>query len=215
MLTPDADEARRWAEEELGKAIYDDSPTLVERIIDWFGHLLDRLGELGGSAPPALVPVLVVLLVAVVVAVALLLGGRVRRRRVRAAAASAALFDGTRSAAELTARADAAARRRDYATAVVERFRAIIRDLDERAVLEDRPGLTAHEAVLAAGAALPDAAVGLARGGRLFDDARYGHAVPDQSADAELRALAEHVARLRAVHGPLTASTPAGWGEVR
>lgn len=214
MLSPDADQARRWAEEELAKPIYDDSPTLVERVVEWFGRLLERLGELGAGAPPALVPVLVVLLAAVALAVALLLGGRVRRRRA-ARAASATLFDDTSSAAELTARADAAARAGDYATAVVERFRAVIRDLDERGVLQDRPGLTAHEAVLAATQVLPGAGEGLARGGRLFDDARYGHAVPDASADAELRALAEHVAHLRPAPGPVEEATSGPWGEVR
>lgn len=211
MLAPDADQARRWAAEELAKPIYDDSPTLTERLVEWFQRLLERLDELGASAPSALVPVLVVLLVAVVLAVVVLLGGRVRRRRTLVAAGGAALFDGTRSAAELTARADAAARAGDYATAVVERFRAVIRDLDERSVLEDRPGLTAHEAVLAAGAALPDAADDLAGAGRLFDSARYGHAVPDAADDAALRALAARLARLR----PAVAAAPAGWGEVR
>lgn len=215
MVSPDADQARRWAEEELAQPIYDDSPTLVERVVEWFGRLLERLGELGAGAPPALVPVLVVLLAAVVVAVALLLGGRVRRRRAARAAAEATLFEDAGSAAELTERADAAARAGDYATAVVERFRAIIRDLDERGALEDRPGLTAHEAVLAATQALPRAAEGLARGGRLFDDARYGHAVPDASADAELRALAEHVAHLRPAPGPLEEATTGPWGGAR
>ena len=82
--------------------------------------------------------------------------------------------DDARTAAELRAAADAAAARGDWSTAVLERFRAVVRSLEERALLDDRPGRTAHEAAEAAAARLPARAAELRRAARLFDDVCYG-----------------------------------------
>ena len=59
---------------------------------------------------------------------------------------SGALFDDKRDASMLTLSANKAAAAGDWVSAVVDRFRAIIRSLDERALLEDYPGMTAQEA---------------------------------------------------------------------
>lgn len=190
-VTPDAEEARRWAEQELANRVYDDSPSLLDRIVAWIGDLLEALTSLGGSAPPALAPLVVVLVVAALLAVAVLVGGRVRRRRQTAAAtASAQLFDDARTSADLTAAADGAAARGDWAGAVLDRYRAIIRSLDERALLEDRAGLTAHEAAELAAAALPTLAERLRWAGGRFDAVAYGHAPATAEDDAALRDLA-------------------------
>ena len=200
-VDPDAAEAQRWAERELSKAIYDDAPSLQERLIDWLLGVLDSLSELGGATPPALVPVILAVVFVGVIAVALALGGRARRRRTADALAGAGdLFEDHRSSAELAATADAAARRGDFALAVLERFRSIIRGLDERAILDDRPGLTAHEATTLAAARLPELAADLAGAGHLFDDVRYGHTTPGRAEDDALRRLAERVARARRPH---------------
>lgn len=197
-LVPDAAEARRWAEHELAKAVYDTSPSLVERLLNWLRDLFDALGRLGGQAPPLVVPVVLTIVLAGLLALGLLLGGRIRRRRVAgAAAAGPALFDDDRSSADLTRAADDAARRGDFTTAVLERFRAVIRGLDERGLLDDRPGLTAHEATGLASAALPALGGELGRAGGLFDDVRYGHAAAGPEEDAIMRRLAEQVARAR------------------
>ncbi|MDD9206967.1 DUF4129 domain-containing protein, partial [Georgenia sp. 10Sc9-8] len=130
-----------------------------------------------------------------------------RRRRLRAATAgSHELFDDERSSQQLRVSADAAAARGDYATAVLERFRSVVRALDERAVLDDRPGMTAQEAAGLAGAALPAHAAGLQRAGRLFDDVRYGAAAPGPDEDEVMRDLAEQVATARTE--PLRAEVP-------
>ncbi|MPV87716.1 DUF4129 domain-containing protein [Georgenia ruanii] len=196
-VAPDAAEARRWAEHELAKAVYDTSPSLVERLLDWLRELFDALGRLGGQAPPLVVPVVLTIVLAGLLAVGLLLGGRVRRRRVAGAAAGPALFDDHRSSADLTRAADDAARRGDFTTAVLERFRAVIRGLDERGLLDDRPGLTAHEATGLATTALPALAGELDDAGRLFDDVRYGHAAAGPEEDATMRRLAEQVTHAR------------------
>ncbi len=199
-VEPDADEARRWAEEELSRSVYDDRPNLLERLWTWFLELLERLTDLEASAPPNLVPVLVVLGAVVLIALALYLAGPVHTRRRATRGASHAVFDDTEAtSADLTAAADAAADRGDWALAVLMRFRAIIRSLDERALLDDRPGLTAHEASTAAAARLPDCAAGLTWAGRLFDDVCYGSVRPRATDDARLRELASAVARSRPV----------------
>jgi len=211
-VDPDAAEAQRWAEDELAKPIYSDRPGLLERLGEWLLSLFDGIGRIGVVTPPAVVPVLVVLAFVGVLAAALVLGGRVRRSRVVEPQGSHELFEDERTSADLAAAADAAARRGEWATAVLERFRALIRRLDERAVLEDRAGLTAHEAATLAAAALPAEADGLRWAGRLFDDVRYGHVRPGEAEDAALRDLAARVAGARPGRAPATAA--ASWAEL-
>ena len=76
------------------------------------------------------------------VVVALVIAGRPRlRQRSRVTGAVLADDDG-RSAAELRALAEAAAARGDWDEALVERFRALVRALDERTILTVSPGTT-------------------------------------------------------------------------
>ena len=74
----------------------------------------------------------------------------------------------------------------------LERFRAIVRELEERAVLAEQPGRTAGEAAAAAAGRLPALAAELAAAARLFDDVRYGGRVATPAAH----------------DGPARASTP-------
>jgi hypothetical protein len=67
----------------------------------------------------------------------------------------------------------------------------------ERAVLEARPGRTAHEAVEDAGRRLPAHAVDLRAAGRLFDDVVYGERTPRAADDTGLRELDARVAATR------------------
>src|SRR5699024_912407 len=198
-VEPDADEARRWAREELSRSVYDDEPSLLERLWLWFVEQLERLTGMTAEAPN-LVPIIVVLGVVVLLAVAFSLAGPVRaRRRTRGTRSHAVFDDAHATAADLTAAADAAAGRHDWSLAVLMRFRAIIRSLDERAVLDDRPGLTAHEASTTAAQRLPEQATELDWAGRLFDDVRYGSTTPGAAQDARLRTLAAATARSRPV----------------
>src|SRR3954452_6676662 len=100
----------------------------------------------------------------------------------RAAAARGSLLDDTRSTAEdHRAAAERHAAAGEWPQAIRERLRAIARDLEERAILDPRPGRTADELATEAGAALPDHADELAAGVRVFDDVWYG----GRSGDAE------------------------------
>ncbi len=207
-VVPDAETARRWAVRELADPIYHEGPSLLERFIEWLLSLFDN-APTGLGLPPALVGTLVVLAVGAVVAVAFAVAGPVRASR-RAAASVVVLGDDARRADDLRAAADAAAARGDWSTAVLERFRAVIRSLEERALLDDRPGRTAHEAAEEAGARLPARTADLRRAARLFDDVCYGHVAVDAAADAWLRSVDDDVAASRSADG--AASLTAGRG---
>jgi phage-related minor tail protein len=198
-VVPDAETARRWATEELADPAYHRSPSLLDRLLEWLGSLFDGASSL--SLPPVAVVVTVVLVLLLVLAVAFWVAGPVRASR-RGTASVVVLGDDTRTADQLRAAADDAAARGDWATAVLERFRAVVRSLEERAVLLDAPGRTADEAAEAAGARLPAHTTDLRRAARLFDDVCYGQAAVDAGADAWMRTLDRQVADTRPVGQP-------------
>ena len=205
-VVPDAETARRWATEELAEPIYHEGPSLLERLLEWLGSLFDGAPDRLPLPSPAVVA-LVVLVVALVVGVAFWVAGPVRAAR-RPQRSVVVLGDDTRSAADLRAAADDAAARGDWAAAVLERFRAVVRSLEERAVLQDSPGRTAVEAAEAAGARLPGRTGDLRRAARLFDDVCYGHVAVDADADAWMRTLDAELGDTRPV-GPVATSVVA------
>lgn len=214
-LDPTAQEARRWAEEELARSIYQQGPTLLERILRWLLERWEELVSLQGAGA-VLLPVVVLVLVAAVVTVAMVLGGPLRRRRVRQRDASSALVldDDERSAERLRAAADAAAGAGDYATAVLERFRAIVRGLDERGILTDHRGRTAREAAGRAGAAFAQQARELRSAADLFDGVCYGSTVPGPQQDTWLHDLDRAICSTRPTAAPAPSSGD-GWSVVR
>lgn len=166
--------AQQAAREELAKQVYRDAgPGLVERLLRWLveraGDLLD---EVAGVSPGgyAGIAVLVLLLVAAAVAIRLRVGPLGRQQE-----SERALFvGGERSADQHRAAAEAHAAAGEWAEAVRERLRAVVRSLEERAVLEPRPGRTADEAAAEAGLSLPSCAGDLRSAARLFDEIWYG-----------------------------------------
>jgi hypothetical protein len=110
------------------------------------------------------------------------------------------LFVGrARSSDEHRAAADAAAARGAWADAVRERLRAIVRGVEERGVLDARPGRTADEAAAEAGAVLRSCADDLRRAARLFDDVWYGGRTATQASDEEMRRIDAAVRSARPV----------------
>lgn len=199
-LTPSADDAREWAQAELAKAIYNDEPTLIERVLNWLSELWRQLMSWNSDVGPVVVPLVVLAVVVLIVAAALLIGGPIRRRRVRQQSASAAVLDGDdRTSGELRSAAEAAAAGGDLSLAVLERFRAIVRSLDERVVLEDRAGRTAFEAATEAGRGLPDCAAELLVASQLFDAVCYGDRQAEPADYQRVVAVDETVAAARPV----------------
>ena len=193
--TPDADEARRAATKELSREIYQDHPDLWDRFWQWILDLLDTQSLVPG-VPPWVSTAIVVTIAAVIALLILLTTRLTSARRVRTVPLS--VFTDDRDAATLTRAADEAAERADFATAVVERFRAIIRSLDEHGVIDEYPGMTALEA-----AALTHQSLGehpvvapLYEAAHLFDAVLYGRVVSTRTQDQQMRELAEQVAQV-------------------
>jgi hypothetical protein len=199
------DQAARLADEELAKQVYREAgPSLVERFVRWLleraSSLLDHVAGASPGGYAGLVTVALLVVVAVV-AVRLKVGPLAR-----GAARDASLFTGRpRTAAEHRAQADAFAASGAWAEAVRARLRAVVRGLEERAVLDERPGRTADEAAADAGAALPSCAGDLRQAARLFDEIWYGGRPATRESDATLRALDEKVRATRRA----TAGSPA------
>src|SRR5690606_17249434 len=149
-------------------------PNLVQIIWEWVTRQLAQIQASAASLDPLGLATAAVVLTLVVVVVALLVAGPVRRARLARRDPVAVLGDDVRSAAELRAAADSLAAQQRWSEAVLERFRAITRSLEDRTILDDRPGLTAHEAAGQAGARLPSCAGDLAAAARLFDAVCYG-----------------------------------------
>jgi len=207
-VDPDAPTARRWAVEELADPVYQTGDSLLTRLWNWLLGLFDEASRQQVDLRLALVGALVVL--AAVLAIAFWVAGPVRLRR-RAATARAVLdADDVRTAVQLEAAADAAAARGEWAAAVLERFRSVVRSLEERAVLDERPGRTAHEATVEAGARLADVAAELGAAGRLFDGVAYGDEPAAERDDVWLRAVAARVreARPSRVAGAVVEAVP-------
>ncbi|MFJ2236645.1 DUF4129 domain-containing protein [Streptomyces sp. NPDC087859] len=168
------DPAREAARRELSKRLYhENDPSWFQRALDAFWDWVDKLFGTAATATPGGALGLVVIILAVL-AVLGALWWRLGTPR-REPASSAALFDDRpRSAAEHRATAEAHAAQGHWNQAVQERMRAIVRSLEERALLDIRPGRTADEAAAEAARALPSRADRLHTAARDFDDVTYG-----------------------------------------
>ncbi|MFE1838078.1 DUF4129 domain-containing protein [Streptomyces sviceus] len=183
-LTIPRDPAREAARRELSKRMYhENDPSWFQRALNAFWDWVGKLFDTASSATPGGALGLVVVIAAIVLVVGAL-WWRLGTPR-RGPASSAALFDDRpRSAADHRAAAEAHAAQGHWNQAVQERMRAIVRSLEERALLDVRPGRTADEAAAEAGRALPSQTDRLRSAARDFDDVTYGgRAATEQSYD--------------------------------
>lgn len=189
--------ARQAARRELSKARYRDAePSLLERgisaVLRRLGELLDRVTVPGGRGGLLLLALLVVGAVAVV----LVRLGPLQRRTARGPAP--ALDAGPRQSAEGHRQAALQAEQAGaYAAAVREWLRAVVRELEDRGVLDVRPGRTALEVARDGGAALPALAGELSTAAVIFDQVWYGGRPASPADAARLAALAERVRQER------------------
>ncbi|MEU0220183.1 DUF4129 domain-containing protein [Streptomyces sp. NPDC006265] len=173
-LTIPRDPAREAARRELSKRMYhENDPSLFQRALDAFWEWLGKLLNAASTATPGGTLGLIVIIVAVI-AVLAALWWRLGTPR-RQPTSSATLFDDRpRSAADHRAAAEAHAAQSHWNQAVQERMRALVRALEERALLDVRPGRTADEAAADAGRTLPAHTDRLRTAARDFDDVTYG-----------------------------------------
>ncbi|WP_163508855.1 DUF4129 domain-containing protein [Fodinicola acaciae] len=204
------DDARRSAAEELAKQPYQQhQDSVLERwasdTLDWIDRHLNALsgGDAGANWG----------FVVVVIAALLLIGLLVWRfglpsRSVTSAEPKLRLGTGTTTSHNDLADQYAADGR--YAEAVRERLRAIVRSLEERDLLDPRPGRTVTEIVAAVRRSLPDATAQLTKGAQLFSDIWYGTKVASRRDDTTMRQVYEAVAAAKPADAepePVTA----GW----
>ncbi|MFF7105203.1 DUF4129 domain-containing protein [Streptomyces nigra] len=188
-LTVPRDPAREAARRELSKSRYhEDDPGWFQRALDAFWDWVEDLFDSASTATPGGTLGLVVVIL-VVLAVIGVLWWRLGTPR-REPTSSAALFDDRpRSAAEHRSAAEAHAAQGHWNRAVQERMRAIVRSLEERALLDVRPGRTADEAAADAGGSLPAHTDRLRAAARAFDDVTYGGRTASQQTYQHLAAL--------------------------
>ena len=182
-----AEEARRRALDELAKAKYGGTPEWLQRAAERASRWAERAMEAylrwraAQDASAGVSPWFVIAVILLVTAIALVVWkvGLPRWQRRRGHDDSLAL-DPTKAATDYRALADQAAAAEDWRVAVRERFRAVVRELEVRTIIDVRPARTAWEAAYSASRAVPAAAGALHTGAELFNAVVYG----DQPADA-------------------------------
>ncbi|HIY25140.1 MAG TPA: DUF4129 domain-containing protein [Candidatus Brachybacterium merdigallinarum] len=194
-LPVDPDTARERVLEELSKQEYDDSPGFIDWLLAtidaWLTDLLDGID--GSSTAQAAIAIAVVLLLAVVVFLLLRRTGLIRRG---ASLGVAPELDAepVLSGAQLREAAHAAITEGRLDDGAVLALRALVRDLEERTLLDVVAGMTSHEAATAAGLAFPELEGRLRQGAAAFDTAAYSvRSVRPKQAEDLLR-LAEFIA---------------------
>lgn len=195
------DEAGRRAAEELAKAKYGGTPPWLIDLAERADFLLQRLVELfarffggpvaagGGGVSWGFVIAVLILLAAVALVV-----WRVGLPRWRGRHRDAEVeLDPTRAAADYRGRSEEYAAAGEWAAAVRERFRAVVRELEVGTILDVRPARTAWEAAYRASRVLPDCAETLRDGAETFNAVVYGDRPATDTAYRQLVALDEQV----------------------
>lgn len=208
-VTIPRDPAREAAERELSKPMYhENDPSLAQRALDAFWDWIDKLFGAASTATPGGALGLVVIVLAVL-AVLGALWWRLGTPH-RAPTSAPALFDDRpRSAAEHRASAEAHATQGHWNQAVQERMRAMVRSLEERALLDPRPGRTADEAAAEAARTLPSHADRLRAAARDFDDVTYGGRAAEPRTYHRLTELDHDLERTKPVLASSSAQSPA------
>ena len=194
-VSPGPPQAREWLKQELQGTEYR-SPWL-DSVLRWITDLVSRLLD-GARNLAGLSPLITALIALSVIAFLVWVLPRVRREPVASASTGAVLQDLTITSRHYRDLASQSLREGRFDDAVLDGFRAIARDMSDRAVLNDAPGRTAHEVSLALASPFPGHADRLAGAADLFDSVRYGHR----------RANADQATRIHRLDAELAATRP-------
>lgn len=188
------DGARQAAKDELAKRGYHtNDPSAVERAADWLIHKLSHLLDVAAQHSPGnnMGLLVIVVGVAAIATVVIMRIGRVRRTTKLAQPLLGATIE---TAADHRRRAQTYAAQEQWAQAVREWLRAVARELEERGVLDPRPGRTAAELCADTAVELPALSADLRRAAATFDAIWYGGRTAKPDDEQLLRALDRRVA---------------------
>jgi hypothetical protein len=196
-LDPDREEARELLIRELTRAEYNRPESFVMRAMEWLTERLDGLIEVlpGSTGLSSLILGLVLALV--VVAIVFVLRGSTRSRRLQDRGAGLVLEEPGLTAEDYRARADAAARSGDWDRVLLDSYRAIAAATEERTLLDELPGTTAHEIAVGLALPFPDHAGALAAAAHRVEAVRYGGAHATQPEAERVRELDRLLSRTR------------------
>ncbi|MGW1931197.1 DUF4129 domain-containing protein [Streptomyces sp. NPDC001919] len=201
--------AREAAERELSEPMYhENDPNLLQRGLDRFWEWVGDLFDAASGATPGGVIGLVVVALLVIAAVAALWWRLGTPHRAPGATGDSLFADGPRTARDHREAAAGHAAAGRWNQAVQERTRAIVRALEERALLDPRPGRTADEAAAEASRSLPAHADDLRLAVRVFDDVTYGGRTADEPAYRRIEELDTILERTRPTLDPAASGTP-------
>ncbi|GAB3172061.1 DUF4129 domain-containing protein [Myceligenerans halotolerans] len=196
-VEPGREEAHDWLRTELQRAEYAERESLLQRLVDAIAEWFQGLDVPNAGLATTQLAIVIVGVVLLVLVLAWLVAGPVRREHRIKGSAIVVEKDDARTAAQMRAAADSAARSGDWSEAVVERYRAVVRSCEERAVIDQRPGRTAQEAANDIGVRLPGLAARLHLAAGLFDQVEYGSLGASASDDTAMRGLDDAVTAAR------------------
>ncbi|TLM86808.1 DUF4129 domain-containing protein [Pseudarthrobacter sp. NamE5] len=173
-VLPGAEEARRWAAEELAKPEYREAApswlqSLWEDFADWL-QSLEGPAEAGSTLPSPVIGIVIAVVIAAAVIIAKPRLNPKARQPQEVFDPDSALTPG-----DYRRRAEGSAVAGKWGDAVVDRFRALVRSAEDRTILDAQPGRTADE--VARDLAIPFSGEGqrLHRAAATFDAVRYGN----------------------------------------
>jgi hypothetical protein len=205
------DGAAHAAHGELSKHIYQQArPSITQQVQSAVWRwLVDAYHRIVDATPGGAVGLLVIIAVLGLGAVFLTRRGVSGKRR--SGGATGLDLPADVSADQLRAEADAFAARREWAQAVRARLRAVVRTLEERGVLDPRPGRTASEVATEAGSARPELRDLLWKGALTFGEIWYGRRPATADDDGVLRELDAALRHSRPPREAVTAGGPVGF----
>jgi len=187
--------AQQAARAELAKRAYHrNDPSLVDRGLEWLLKRLQKVLDASTRHAPGhgLGLFLIIVILAAVVALIVVRVGTLRRT---ARVSDQPIFGIGETTAEEHRRAAAKfAADGLWAEAIRERLRAIVRELEQRGLLDPRPGRTAAELSREAGTQLPALADDLRTATSIFDEVWYGGRIATAADEELLRRLDARVA---------------------
>lgn len=173
-------EGRDALEEELSKPVYQERPSLLKKILEWFADTFSSTSV--NPVLPSWLWLIAALVVALLVIIIMILftGNWKFGEQIKPALADeAAVFEDNRSAVQYLAAAQNALARGDYSTAFLEQFRHLLRLCEANELLVITPGLTAGEGSTALSQAVPAESEELAWAANVFNALRYGRRKSD------------------------------------